>query len=150
MVKQHILNSIFSVQPVTCKRVKCESWNYEYAECQVTAANEISQVTVQNKLSHSDCIHQYEGPAPKGYTKGDPGIYGYSGNTVWVHRGCRAWFNVCMSGIYFVFYKKKTNQGELIHFHRKATYSAFLIPFWKGIYSKRKEFVPLGEQILSF
>lgn len=87
----------FSGQSGTCRQIKCESWNYEYAECNVLEHREIEEVTVDDRVSVSECVHQEGNIAPEGYMKGQTGIYGYSADTLWVHRGCRAWFKVCFS-----------------------------------------------------
>ena len=85
-------------QSGTCRQIKCESWNYQYAECNVAEHREIEEVTVDDRVSVSECVHQEGNIAPEGYMKSQTGIYGYSGDTLWVHRGCRAWFKVCFSG----------------------------------------------------
>ena len=89
---------VFAGQSGACREVKCESWNYQYAECNVVENKDIKEVTVFDRVSVSECAHQEGNIAPEGYRKGQIGIYGYSRNTLWVHRGCRAWFDVCFSG----------------------------------------------------
>ena len=41
-------------------------------------------------------------------------------------------------------------QGKQIHFQQRQHCHFFFFPFWKGVYSKRKEFAPKGSKFFPF
>ncbi|XP_052781849.1 lectin ADEL-like [Mya arenaria] len=62
--------------------IRCSSHGYKYAECIVPGGYGNAIITVINKLSRSSC------------TLGRS--YGYRNGKLWVDRGCRAVFSVCL------------------------------------------------------
>lgn len=58
----------------------CESWNHAYANCPV--GGYIQSVQLQQQRSRESCIYGSS--------------WGYTGNSVWVSRGCRATFLVSL------------------------------------------------------
>ena len=75
--------------------IECASWNYVYAECSINETRTIISATVSTKHSSSACDF-YDGTLPEDYD--GPGKYGFTNNVLWVHKGCRAEFEICSVG----------------------------------------------------
>ena len=61
-------------------QLACSSHHYRYAECFLPTGANISAASVSVKYSHSACTAGYS--------------FGFAGNKLWVHHGCRALFNL--------------------------------------------------------
>ena len=83
------------------KRVTCNSNGYAYNECTLGGPSTILSVSKAKQLSSSSCNY-FAGPV-EDYTGGS-GAYGYNNRFLWVHKGCRAEFDICagnsMDGIF--------------------------------------------------
>ena len=72
-----------------------ESINYQYGETTLHDTQTIERVFVASMISSSACNYSQDTVASD-YS--GTGVYGYSGNLLWVHGGCSAVFTVCYTG----------------------------------------------------
>lgn len=77
-----------------CGLKQCESENYTFTACTIPDDRTIVNVTISAEVSESNCT--FYDDSFDNYN-GTTGVYGYCEGTIWVDKGCRALFYVCMS-----------------------------------------------------
>ena len=83
------------------KTMTCKSKKHKLKHCEIGGGKKITGVAVDKvfSMSMATCIY-HDNPPPSGYKMGDLGIFGWTPDEVWVHRGCAAKFLVCYKGDY--------------------------------------------------
>ena len=64
------------------RQVNCDSWSFKYAACSIEDVDAVLNVKVNNKRSDSECVLGSS--------------FGFKGGSIWVDKGCRASFDVCI------------------------------------------------------
>ena len=84
--------------PGWTKTIKCKSWSQKLRQCPTNIPSPIIQVSIISEYAKSRGCEYYPGPMPLDYPKGEPGIYGFTDEMIWVEGSCKANFEVCFKG----------------------------------------------------